>query len=95
MNYIWNTNFLHCRFFTWKQSAAITKAQNGGVNLEQWIEAERILKRVSVNAWGALKKLFRSMMAFEEAAGVDLKESKKMLLLIGRKRTTAVKRQEV
>lgn len=42
-----------------------------------------------------MKKLFRSMMAFEEAAGVDLKESKKMLLLIGRKRTTAVKWQEV
>ena len=29
-----------------------------------------------------MKKLFRSMMAFEEAAGVDLEESKKMLLEI-------------
>lgn len=78
-------------FDTWKQSAAITKTQNGGVNLEQWLEVGRILKRVSVNAWGALKKLFRSMMASEEAAGVDLKESKKMLLEIGRKRITVVK----
>ena len=34
-------------------------------------------------------------MAFEEAAGVDLKKSKRMLLLIGRKRITAVKWQEV
>ena len=41
-----------------------------------------------------MKKLFRSMMAFEEAAGMDLKESKKMLLEIGRK-ITAVKWQEV
>lgn len=38
-----------------------------------------------------MKKLFRSMMAFEEAAGVDLEESKKMLLEIGRKRITVVK----
>lgn len=42
-----------------------------------------------------MKKLFRSMMAFEEAAGMDLKESKKMLLEIGRKTITAVKWQEV
>lgn len=60
-----------------------------GVDLEQssdWKLEWSLLKIALVEAPGATKKLFRSIMAFEKAAGVDFKESKENLTEDWRKR---------